>query len=91
MAARMNRRLFGMLSKRLDELGLDEIHDTRADRGKRWQLGTLLRATLGAMVAGTKSLAKVEELRADEPADAAAARYSEATARYDAAQCAVHD
>jgi len=62
MAARMNGRLFGMLSKRLDELGLDEIHDTRADRGKRWKLQTLLRATLGAMVAGTKSLAKVEEL-----------------------------
>ena len=58
----MNRRLFCMLSKRLDELGLDEIHDTRADRGKRWKLGTLLRATLGALVAGTKSLAKVEEL-----------------------------
>ena len=62
MAAHMNRRLFGMLSKRLDELGLDEIHDTRADRGKRWKLQTLLRATLGAMVAGTTSLAKVEEL-----------------------------
>src|SRR5450432_718749 len=29
--------------------------------------------------------------RADEPADAAAAGYSEATARYDAAQCAVYD
>jgi len=27
MAARMNRRLFGMLSKRLDELELDEIDD----------------------------------------------------------------
>ena len=45
MAARMNRRIFGMLSKRLDELGLDEIDDTRDDRGKRWRLGTLLRAT----------------------------------------------
>lgn len=62
MAARMNRRLFGMLSKRLDELGLDEIDDARDDRGKRWRLGTLLRATLGAMVAGAKSLAKVEDL-----------------------------
>jgi DDE_Tnp_1-associated len=62
MAARMNRRLFGMLSKRLDELGLNEIDDTRDDRGKRWRLGTLLRATLGAMVAGAKSLAKVEDL-----------------------------
>jgi len=28
----MNRRIFGMLSKRLDELGLDEIDDTRDDR-----------------------------------------------------------
>jgi len=62
MAARMNRRIFGILSKRLDELGLDEIDDTRDDRGKRWRLGTLLRATLGAMVAGAKSLAKVEDL-----------------------------
>ena len=62
MTARMNRRLFGMLSKRLDELELDEIEDTRDDRGKRWRLGALLRATLGAMVAGAKSLAKVEAL-----------------------------
>ena len=62
MAARMNRRLFGMLSKRLDELGLDRIDDARDDRGKRWRLGTLLRATLAAMVAGAKSLAKVEDL-----------------------------
>ena len=62
MAARMNRRLLGMLSKRLDELGLDEIDDTRDDRGKRWRLGALLRATVGAMVTGAKSLAKVEEL-----------------------------
>ena len=29
MAVRMNRRLFGMLSKRLDEAGLDEIADER--------------------------------------------------------------
>ena len=50
MAARVNRRLFGMLSQRLDELGLDRIDDARDDRGKRWRLGTLLRATLGASV-----------------------------------------
>ena len=50
MAARMNRRLFGMLSKRLDELEFDRIDDARDDRGKRWRLGTLLRATLGAMI-----------------------------------------
>ena len=63
MAARMNRRLLGMLSRRLDELGLDEIDDTRDDRGKRWRLGTLPRATVGAMVAGAKSLAKPARVR----------------------------
>ncbi len=62
MAARMNRRLFGMLSKRLDEAGLDEVADERDDRGKRWQLGALLRAALGGMLAGAKSLAEVETL-----------------------------
>ena len=62
MAARMNRRLFGMLSKRLDEAGLDEIADERDDRGKRWQLGALLRAALGSMLTGAKSLAEVETL-----------------------------
>jgi hypothetical protein len=51
-----------MLSKRLDELELEKVDDARDDRGKRWRLGTLLRASLGAMVAGVKSLAKVEEL-----------------------------
>jgi DDE_Tnp_1-associated/Transposase DDE domain len=62
MAVRMNRRLFGMLSKRLDEAGLDEIADERDDRGKRWQLGALLRAALGGMLAGAKSVAEVETL-----------------------------
>ena len=51
-----------MLSKRLDELGLDEIDDVRDDRGKRWGLGTLLRACLGSMLSGAKSLAEVEAL-----------------------------
>src|SRR3954465_7641495 len=62
MAARMNRRIFGMLSQRLDELRLDEVDDARDDRGKRWRLGALLRATLGAMLSGAKSLAQVEAL-----------------------------
>jgi len=55
MAARMNRRIFGMLSKRLDEAGLGEVADERDDRGKRWQLGALLRAALGGMLAGAKA------------------------------------
>jgi hypothetical protein len=62
MAARMNRRIFGMLSKRLDEAGLDEVADERDERGKRWLLGALLRAALGGMLAGAKSIAEVETL-----------------------------
>jgi hypothetical protein len=62
MAAQMNRRIFGMISQRLDELRLEEVDDARDDRGKRWRLGALLRATLGAMLSGAKSLAQVEAL-----------------------------
>ncbi len=62
MDARMHRRIFGMLSKRLDELLLDEVEDRRDDRGKRWRLGSLLRAVVGGMLSGSKSLADVETL-----------------------------
>lgn len=62
MAAQMNRRIFGMLAKRLDEAALDEVEDRRDDRGKRWPLGSLLRAVIGAMLAGSRSLADVETL-----------------------------
>ena len=60
MTARMNRRLYGLLSKRLDEAQLDEIQDPRDARGKRWQLSTLLRAVLGGLLAGARSLADIE-------------------------------
>lgn len=60
MTARMNRRLYGLLSKRLDEAQLDEVQDPRDARGKRWQLSTLLRAVLGGLLAGARSLADVE-------------------------------
>lgn len=62
MAARMNRRIFGMLCKRLGEARFDEVDDNRDDQGKRWQLATLLRVTVGAMLGGAKSLADVETL-----------------------------
>lgn len=62
MTARMNRRIYGMLSKRLDEAALDTVGDGRDDRGKRWSLETLLRSVLGAMLAGARSLADVEAL-----------------------------
>lgn len=60
MTARMNRRLYGMLSKRLDEAQLDQVADPRDARGKRWKLPTLLRAVLGGLMAGARSLADVE-------------------------------
>jgi hypothetical protein len=62
MTARMNRRLYGFFTKRLDEAGLDQVPDDRDDRGKRWDLGALLRTAVGAMLAGAQSLADVEEL-----------------------------
>jgi hypothetical protein len=62
MRARKNRRLYGFFTKRLDEAGLDQVPDGRDDRGKRWDLGALLRTAVGAMLAGAQSLADVEEL-----------------------------
>jgi DDE_Tnp_1-associated/Transposase DDE domain len=60
MTARMNRRLYGLLAKRLDEARLDAVRDPRDVRGKRWQLSSLLRAVLGGLLAGARSLADVE-------------------------------
>ncbi|MEO8900025.1 MAG: hypothetical protein ABI627_00750 [Polyangiaceae bacterium] len=62
MTREMNRRLYGLLSKRLDETQFDEVADGRDDRGKRWSLGVLLRATVGGILSGSKSLADVEAL-----------------------------
>jgi hypothetical protein len=62
MTTQMNRRLYGLLSKRLDEARFDEVADGRDDRGKRWSLGALLRATVGGILSGSKSLAEVEIL-----------------------------
>ena len=60
MTARMNRRLYGLLTKRLDEAQLDDVRDPRDARGRRWKLSTLLRAVLGGFLAGAQSLADVE-------------------------------
>jgi len=62
MTARMNRRIYGMLGKRLGEVGFEEVRDDRDARGKRWPLASLLRVTAGAMLAGAKSLADAEDL-----------------------------
>jgi len=58
--ARMNRRLAGLLSTRLDEARLDRVPDGRDPRGIRWSLGTLLRSAVAGIAAGATSLAEVE-------------------------------
>lgn len=58
--ARMNRRLAGLLSTRLDEARLDGVPDRRDPRGIRWSLDTLLRAAVTAIAAGATSLAEAE-------------------------------
>jgi hypothetical protein len=59
---RLRRRLAGFLGKRLAELHLDEVADARDPRGQRWQLGTLLRATVVGLAAGAKGLGEVEDV-----------------------------
>jgi hypothetical protein len=62
MQLRMNRRLYGMLGKRLKEARLDEVQDPRDERGQRWSLDVLLRCLLGGLMSGARSLADVEKL-----------------------------
>ena len=64
MTTRMNRRIFGMLKKRLDEADFDQVRDGRDDRGKRWELSAVLRTAVGATLAGAQSLAQVEAISA---------------------------
>jgi hypothetical protein len=62
--ARMNRRLANLLSIRLEEARLDEVRDDRDPRGKRWDLGVLLRAAVVGIASGAKSLADTEAVTA---------------------------
>ena len=64
---RMKRRLIGMLQKRIGEVRLDEVPDSRDRRGRRWGLGTLLAGALLGLVAGSRSLRDVEQLTAELP------------------------
>ena len=59
---RLRRRVAGFLGKRLAELHIDDVPDARDPRGQRWQLGTLLRATLVGLAAGAKGLGEVEDV-----------------------------
>ena len=62
---RLKRRLAGWLKARLVDMELDQVHDPRAARAKRWPLKTLLVAVIAAMAAGSKSLAQAEALTAE--------------------------
>jgi len=62
---RMRRRIVGALSKRLDEVGLDDVPDARDPRGKKWKLATVLRMVVLGMVAGAKSVSELEALSSD--------------------------
>jgi len=54
-----------MLAKRLDEADLGSVADGRGIQGRKWSLGSLLRAVVGGMVAGQQSLAEVEHMSAN--------------------------
>jgi predicted transposase YbfD/YdcC len=60
--SRKIRRMAGMMSARLPEMGLEKVADCRAARGVRWELKPLLVAPLVAMAAGLKSFADTEKL-----------------------------
>lgn len=62
--ARMTRRLAGLLGTRLADARLDQVRDDRDPRGQRWDLGTLLTATVVGLAAGAKSLADAERITA---------------------------
>jgi predicted transposase YbfD/YdcC len=61
--SRKTRRMAGVLSARLPEIGLELVADTRSPQGIRWpKLKPLLTAPLVAMAAGLKSFADTEKL-----------------------------
>jgi hypothetical protein len=55
----------GMLMSRLPEAELGEVEDPRKARGKRWRLGTLLKAAVLGLAVGCKSLVQTEALTAE--------------------------
>ena len=59
---RLRRSLAGFFRKRLAELHLEQVPDGRDRRGQRWELGTLLEATVVSLAAGAKGLGEVEDI-----------------------------
>jgi predicted transposase YbfD/YdcC len=62
---RLTRRVAGLLGARLPELHLEQVPDPRHERGRKWSLATMLRATMAGIMAGCHSLAEVEQLTAE--------------------------
>lgn len=61
--SRKTRRMAGVLSARLPEIGLEQVADARSPQGIRWpKLKPLLAAPLVAMASGLKSFADTEKL-----------------------------
>lgn len=59
--SRLDRRLLGLLSARLSELGLANVADPRKGKVK-WRLRQVITSVLAGMIAGCKGLKEVEEL-----------------------------
>jgi len=62
MDGRLNRRMMGVLNARLPEARLDRIHDPRRESSTKWNIGSILKSVVFAMVAGSKSLGDLESL-----------------------------
>lgn len=60
-----NRRIAGWLKRMLPALKLEKTGDGRRRQGRRWELKTLLTASLVGLLAGCRALAQVEELTED--------------------------
>lgn len=54
------RRIIGFVAVEFQRLGLNEVHDPRCARGKRWRLSQVLGACLLGMMAGCTSFAQLE-------------------------------
>jgi hypothetical protein len=64
-AARLTRRIVGMLSAREADLQLDAVDDQRASHLVKWPLAVLLRVAIVCVCAGCRSLLEAEQLTVD--------------------------
>ena len=64
-AARLTRRIVGMLSARDADLQLDAVDDKRKAHLIKWPLHVLLRLVIVGLSAGCTSLAQAEQLTAE--------------------------